>query len=98
MYIQHFTLAFSLDSPSVIIILAETIILSNDRINLFISCIYYTKFLSFQAFYFEWAAIVYIIYMAQLNANTPYIECFIRNSYVFGNDDEGLTQGYIFWC
>ena len=34
--------------------------------------------------------------MAQLNANTPYIECFIRNSYVFGNDDEGLTEGYIF--
>ena len=34
--------------------------------------------------------------MAQLNANTPYIECFIRNSYIFDNDDEGLTEGYIF--
>jgi hypothetical protein len=36
------------------------------------------------------------MYMAQLNANTPYIECFIRNCYIFDNDDEGLTEGYIF--
>ncbi len=34
--------------------------------------------------------------MAQLNANTPYIGCFIRNKYIFGNDDDGLTEGYIF--
>ena len=34
--------------------------------------------------------------MAQLNANTPYIECFIRNKYIFGEGDDGLTEGYIF--
>ncbi len=34
--------------------------------------------------------------MAQLNANTPYINCFIRNKYIFGPDKEGLTEGYIF--
>ena len=39
---------------------------------------------------------VYYIYMAQLNANTPYIECFIRNKYIFGEGDDGLTEGYIF--
>lgn len=32
--------------------------------------------------------------MAQLNANTPYIECFIRNEYI--KAEEGLTEGYIF--
>lgn len=32
--------------------------------------------------------------MAQLNANTPYIECFIRNEYI--KAEEGLTSGYIF--
>jgi hypothetical protein len=32
--------------------------------------------------------------MAQLNANTPYIECYIRNHYI--NQEEGLTEGYIF--
>ena len=36
------------------------------------------------------------IKMSQLNANTPYIECFIRNNYIFGNDNDGLTEGYIF--
>jgi len=36
--------------------------------------------------------------MAQLNANTPYIQCFIRNKYIFGPEDEGLTEGYIFGC
>ena len=34
--------------------------------------------------------------MAQLNANTPYIECYIRNKYIYGPDSEGLTEGYIF--
>jgi len=34
--------------------------------------------------------------MAQLNANTPYIQCFIRNKYIFGPEDDGLTEGYIF--
>ena len=34
--------------------------------------------------------------MAQLNANTPYIQCYIRNSYIFGPEDTGLTEGYIF--
>jgi hypothetical protein len=34
--------------------------------------------------------------MAQLNANTPYIQCYIRNSYIFGAEDTGLTEGYIF--
>jgi len=34
--------------------------------------------------------------MAQLNANTPYVGCFIRNKYVLDPDDEGLTEGYIF--
>lgn len=32
--------------------------------------------------------------MAQLNANTPYIECFIRNEYI--KAEEGITEGYIF--
>jgi len=36
--------------------------------------------------------------MAQLNANTPYIQCFIRNKYIFPQDDEGVTEGYIFGC
>jgi len=36
--------------------------------------------------------------MAQLNANTPYIQCFIRNKYIFGPEDGGLTEGYIFGC
>ena len=31
--------------------------------------------------------------MAQLNANTPYIQCFIRNKYIFGPEDDGLTEG-----
>ena len=34
--------------------------------------------------------------MAQLNANTPYIGCYIRNKYIFNSDDDGLTEGYIF--
>ena len=34
--------------------------------------------------------------MAQLNANLPYINCFIRNKYIFGPEDDGLTEGYIF--
>jgi len=34
--------------------------------------------------------------MAQLNANTPYVGCFIRNKYVLDPDDDGLTEGYIF--
>ena len=34
--------------------------------------------------------------MAQLNANTPYIHGYIRNCYIFGPDDKGLTEGYIF--
>ena len=34
--------------------------------------------------------------MAQLNANLPYINCFIRNKYIFGPEDNGLTEGYIF--
>ena len=34
--------------------------------------------------------------MAQLNANTPYIQCFIRNKYIFSAEDKGLTEGYIF--
>lgn len=33
--------------------------------------------------------------MAQLNANTPYIQAYIRNSYIFP-DKDGLTEGYIF--
>ena len=33
--------------------------------------------------------------MGQLNANTPYIQCYIRNKYIFGPKDEGLTEGYI---
>ena len=36
--------------------------------------------------------------MAQLNANTPYIQCYIRNKYIFPKDDGGLTEGYIFGC
>jgi hypothetical protein len=32
--------------------------------------------------------------MAQLNANTPYIETYIRNEYI--NGEKGLTEGYIF--
>lgn len=32
--------------------------------------------------------------MAQLNANLPYIECFIRNKYI--KDESGVTPGYIF--
>ena len=36
--------------------------------------------------------------MGQLNANTPYIQCYIRNKYIFGPEDEGLTEGYIFGC
>lgn len=36
--------------------------------------------------------------MAQLNANVPYISCFIRNKYIFPKDDGGLTEGYIFGC
>ena len=34
--------------------------------------------------------------MAQLNANLPYINCFIRNKYIFGPEDNGLTDGYSF--
>ena len=34
--------------------------------------------------------------MAQLNANTPYQNCFIRNEYIFGPESSGLTEGYIF--
>ena len=34
--------------------------------------------------------------MAQLNANTPYIHCFIRNHFIFGPEDDGITEGYIF--
>ena len=34
--------------------------------------------------------------MAQLNANTPYVQCYIRNNYIFGAEDNGLTEGYIF--
>ena len=36
--------------------------------------------------------------MAQLNANVPYIQCYIRNKYISPIDDEGLTEGYIFGC
>ena len=36
--------------------------------------------------------------MAQLNANIPYVSCFIRNKYIFPKDDGGLTEGYIFGC
>jgi len=36
--------------------------------------------------------------MAQLNANLPYIECFVRNKYIKGPDETGLTGGYIFGC
>ena len=32
--------------------------------------------------------------MSQLNANTPYISCYIRNKYI--KAEEGLTEGYIF--
>lgn len=31
--------------------------------------------------------------MAQLNANTPYIECFIRNEYI--KAEEGLTENLL---
>ena len=34
--------------------------------------------------------------MAQLNANTPYIHGYIRNYYIFGPEDKGITEGYIF--
>lgn len=34
--------------------------------------------------------------MGQLNANTPYIGCYIRNKYILGAKDEGVTEGYIF--
>lgn len=36
--------------------------------------------------------------MSQLNANLPYIQCFIRNKYILPEDDGGLTEGYIFGC
>ena len=36
--------------------------------------------------------------MSQLNANLPYIQCFIRNKYIMPKDDGGLTEGYIFGC
>ena len=36
--------------------------------------------------------------MSQLNANLPYTSCFIRNKYIFKDDDDGLTEGYIFGC
>lgn len=36
--------------------------------------------------------------MGQLNANTPYVQCFIRNKYIYPRDDGGLTEGYIFGC
>ena len=36
--------------------------------------------------------------MAQLNANTPYIQCYIRNKYIHPEDDGGVTEGYIFGC
>ena len=32
--------------------------------------------------------------MAQLNANIPFIECYIRNKYI--NQEKGLTSGYLF--
>jgi hypothetical protein len=32
--------------------------------------------------------------MAQLNANIPYIECYIRNEFILGS--EGVTSGYLF--
>lgn len=32
--------------------------------------------------------------MAQLNANTPYIQCYVRNSWIGMGD--GVTEGYIF--
>jgi hypothetical protein len=32
--------------------------------------------------------------MAQLNANIPYIECYIRNKFIL--DSEGVTSGYLF--
>ena len=34
--------------------------------------------------------------MSQLNANTPYIECYIRHEYIYGPKEKGLTEGYIF--
>ena len=36
--------------------------------------------------------------MAQLNANLPYTQCFIRNKYIFPKDDGCVTEGYIFGC
>ena len=36
--------------------------------------------------------------MAQLNANIPYIQCYIRNKYIFPKDDGNVTEGYIFGC
>lgn len=36
--------------------------------------------------------------MSQLNANIPYVECYIRNKYILPEDDGGLTEGFIFGC
>ena len=36
--------------------------------------------------------------MAQLNANLPYIQCFIRNELIFKDKNKGVTEGYIFGC
>ena len=34
--------------------------------------------------------------MSQLNANIPYIQAFVKNQYLFGDNTNELTKCYIF--